>query len=1491
MRSHGESVGAWLMSKDVDKVNHLPTSSYDRHLFPDAPLDNKRALEEKENLRKHILVNRSVEENKYRGEIFHMINLQQALQEPTGTAASNSESNNDIMSISRAPTTTIRSFEVESDEVDFSKPGPTPWITDYQVKGMQRSMRVERSEMINILKLELFDPPTKAKESRAQRDRRATRGNDNYSDDSSSSCYRGGRHRDTAPTDLSSSEEVNSTYAGRFKGSGRRDTVSAAWSSDDSSSGSYRGSRHRDTYGKPSVRPKLRYAPGNAMVQYDQTYGISKDDRDLIRSFAKVLISNDHTMKTEGGVACDRKHGSTKAIVDSGAMRSVVNNVDLLSLGTYKLLPKGSARISGIVGDKDLSMTGEGNLLSPFGSIRAYHNAEVTANILSFRDLLQIYFVRIVDQNLPTESLLCTNRTNASLPSLSIPVDPVTGYWVYDFNQPPSTSKGGIRLNSILTGEIRRDDVWSGIPVRNRERIEKVRHLHMSLSYPSLQAMRRLIGLRGQYGLTQADIDLYEEIHNSECLGCGLGKSKAEAASTSDRPPTTKVGEIVHADVAYITAPDSQSLYLITKDDFSGYNVTVPLRSRKAEIIADAIVEVNNVYRSYGRSIGKLRTDNEASFTSNTFRRRLDDLDIRYEYATANRHARKAERVIQQIKRGFTATLAGLNYRLPSSLYDELMIYVTMSINLLTNDNNPTYSAREIFTGCAASFHDYHRVEFGQLVATHKILRRHDVDLRADLGIIVNRDMRSLGAACILDLESREIRSRHDYKPMAWTGEHLRRLYQISEPSGVRRGDEKVTFGIKDGEREILIEDFENDRLQDGDSTTSIVIKPTVQSNLPVPLGTDKPTVQFGQNSPEEEEQPMDPDLSTMQTDNNSLRERRMGGGHHDKPQESMETEEDIFIKSRTDNSAKSQLEPDESPMEVHKALRTSGRIRKAPDRYTINHSFGPPANGSSFDVLEEVVKILNLSIAKSNREHGVDTTMEAVMQEVNQLIEQKVWLYRDPEQWGGHVLPSSLFLKAKFSGDGVFEKLKARLVAHGNHQILEEVFGADSSSPTINIAVVNMMVAMVAKQRLVMRAIDIKGAYLNATLPKVEVMRLNRDIANIMVKSDPSLEKYVRRDGSIHVELQKALYGLKTAGKEWYLLLSSKLESWGYMRSVYEPCLFTKGSTKIAVYVDDLLVIDEDPKKIDDLQDLLRKEFRDITVKAGDKISFLGMTIAKTINGDCVIGQQAYAHEISQAYVTNSTSKRAPKSPANRNTRSYNPKCEPCDPGTYRSEVMKFLYLATRTRPDLLYATAVLASRANNPTVDDFNKLSRMAQHVHATSGDTIRFSHEGNFEITGFADASFASHSDAKGHSGYAIFIDDISAAIACKSIKQRSVAHSSMEAELIALHDMLRHILWVRDVADELNIRKKKSDPIRIAQDNVPAINAVTSDMGSLQGRSKFIDRRLFTVHEYIANGQIEVYHCGTDDMVADLLTKSIIGQRAHRFKVILMGGANE
>ncbi len=91
----------------------------------------------------------------------------------------------------------------------------------------------------------------------------------------------------------------------------------------------------------------------------------------------------------------------------------------------------------------------------------------------------------------------------------------------------------------------------------------------------------------------------------------------------------------------------------------------------------------------------------------------------------------------------------------------------------------------------------------------------------------------------------------------------------------------------------------------------------------------------------------------------------------------------------------------------------------------------------------------------------------------------------------------------------------------------------------------------------------------------------------------------------------------------------------------------------------------------------------------------------------------------------------------------------------------------------------------------------------------------------------------------------------------------------------------------MADELDLRDDKSKPVSIQQDNIPAISAVTTDVGSMQGRSKFIDRRLFSIHEYIAKGDVELTYCRTENMVADLLTKSLIGHRAQRFKLTLMG----
>ncbi len=67
--------------------------------------------------------------------------------------------------------------------------------------------------------------------------------------------------------------------------------------------------------------------------------------------------------------------------------------------------------------------------------------------------------------------------------------------------------------------------------------------------------------------------------------------------------------------------------------------------------------------------------------------------------------------------------------------------------------------------------------------------------------------------------------------------------------------------------------------------------------------------------------------------------------------------------------------------------------------------------------------------------------------------------------------------------------------------------------------------------------------------------------------------------------KLLRSLYGLKQAGREWAILFSSFLTSWGMTRSTIDPCLYTyrdgrNGDAKllwVLVYVDDALIADND--------------------------------------------------------------------------------------------------------------------------------------------------------------------------------------------------------------------------------------------------------------------------------------------------------------------------
>ena len=99
-----------------------------------------------------------------------------------------------------------------------------------------------------------------------------------------------------------------------------------------------------------------------------------------------------------------------------------------------------------------------------------------------------------------------------------------------------------------------------------------------------------------------------------------------------------------------------------------------------------------------------------------------------------------------------------------------------------------------------------------------------------------------------------------------------------------------------------------------------------------------------------------------------------------------------------------------------------------------------------------------------------------------------------------GRLLRAKMIISEKFK-DGIFERLKARLVALGNLQNRSEYEKKELSSPTPSHTVVLMQIALAAMQKKTVISFDIGQAFLNAQMSDRDVhIRLNREIAEIMV-------------------------------------------------------------------------------------------------------------------------------------------------------------------------------------------------------------------------------------------------------------------------------------------------------------------------------------------------------------------------------------------------------
>ena len=173
-------------------------------------------------------------------------------------------------------------------------------------------------------------------------------------------------------------------------------------------------------------------------------------------------------------------------------------------------------------------------------------------------------------------------------------------------------------------------------------------------------------------------------------------------------------------------------------------------------------------------------------------------------------------------------------------------------------------------------------------------------------------------------------------------------------------------------------------------------------------------------------------------------------------------------------------------------------------------------------------------------------------------------------------VIKSKLFVIEKLDASNNFIKNKARLVARGDLRRDKPSATLETFSPTGSFPTFMTLLNIILLNKLCFMTADVETAYLNALFDGTVFMKLDPKVASLMVELDPKATDYLEEDGSMYVQIIKALYGLQESAKLWYNTLADALIKLGFRRSSYDQALFFQrtgeDTTFVFVYVDDML-------------------------------------------------------------------------------------------------------------------------------------------------------------------------------------------------------------------------------------------------------------------------------------------------------------------------------